>query len=86
MSFGSRSLVSKYLQFIIHSQLTVIAKWPVIMRASLNNSHVSFESAASSVSNSIILLWILYLVIGSLIVRHAIVSIQLGFNWGVYED
>ena len=49
MSFGSRSLVSKYLQFIIHSQLTVIAKWPVIMRASLNNSHVSFESAASTV-------------------------------------
>ena len=49
MSFGSRSLVSKYLQFIIHSQLTLIDKWRVIMRASLNNSYVSFVSAASTV-------------------------------------
>jgi len=49
MSFGSRSLVSKYLQFIIHSQFRLIAKWPVIMRASLNNSHVSFQSAPSTV-------------------------------------
>ena len=49
MSFGSRSLVSKYLQFITHIQITLTAKWPVIMRASLNNSHVSFESAASTV-------------------------------------
>ena len=49
MSFGSRSLVSKYLQFITHIQITLIAKWRVIMRASLNNSHVSFGSAASTV-------------------------------------
>jgi len=38
MSFGSRLFVSKYMQFIIRSQLTLIDKWPVIMRASLNNS------------------------------------------------
>jgi hypothetical protein len=29
--------------------LPLIAKWSVIIRASLNNSHVSFESAASIV-------------------------------------
>ena len=50
MSFRSRSLVLEYLQFIIHSQLTLTAKWSVIMRALLDNSHVSFESAAGTIS------------------------------------
>ena len=50
MSLGSRSLVLKCLQFIIHNQLTIIAKWSVILRALLNNSHVSFESAACTIS------------------------------------